>query len=70
MLCLKLFEILDSRLEHLDIVVAGDVLVQVAAFALGVTHLAEYSAVGRDDALDGVDGVVRVEMDVGCSVAL
>ena len=54
-------EILNSSLEHADVVLAGNVAVQILADTLAVAHLAEDTAVGRGDTLDGEQGAVGVE---------
>ena len=43
---LKLLEIFNSRLEHLHIVVAVNVLIEACADTLTMAHLTEYSTVG------------------------
>ena len=43
--------------------VAGDVFVKAVAHALGVGHLAQHAPIGGGDALDGVCGQVRVEVN-------
>ena len=59
-----LLEVFHSSLEHLDVVVAGDILVAAIAETFAVAHLAEDTAIGRGDALDGEDGAVGIEVDI------
>ena len=66
----SLFKVLHSGLEQLDIILAGDVFVQAGADSLAVAHLAQDSAVGGRDALNGVQGAVGVEVDIGGGVAV
>ena len=64
-----LLEVLNSSLEHTDIVLAGDILVQSLADTLAVTHLTEDTTIGRGDAFNGAQGTVGVEVDVGSCLA-
>ena len=59
-----LSEVLDRRFEHFDIVVSGNVLVQVFANALAVTHLAEDAAVRAGDTFNGIQAAVGIEAQV------
>ena len=65
-----LFEVFYHRLEHLDVVVAVYVLVKAVCDTLCVTHLTEYSSVGRGDTLDSEGGAVGVVLNVVGSVAV
>ena len=67
-----LFEILNSRFEHLHVELADNVLVKSVADTLAVTHLTEHSAVGRGDTLDSKRGAVGVVADIrgGISVKI
>ena len=60
----RLFEVLHSGLEHPDVVLAGNVLVQTLCNTLAVTHLTEDTTVGRGDAFDGTQRTVGVEAEV------
>ena len=64
------FEELHSRTEHTDIVVAVHVAVKTAADTFGVTHLTEYTAVGRCDTFDRHHRAVGVEVYVISGVAV
>lgn len=64
------FEVFHGGLEHPQVVIAGNVLIKAGADALTVAHLAEDPAVRRGDALDGVQGIVGVEMHVAGGIAL
>lgn len=59
-----LLEVRDASLEEGLPLVAGDVLVDGVADALGVAHLAEHAAVGARDALDGEQRSVGVDGQV------
>ena len=62
-------EILNSRYEHADVVVAGDVFVEPRACSFGVAHLAEHAAVGGGYALYGAFRAVGVIEYVLCRPA-
>ena len=66
----ELAEVTDGGFEHAHVEFAGYVLVQAAADALAVTHLAKYAAVGRGDAFDGVQGVVGVKVHIAGGVVV
>lgn len=59
-----LLEVRNASLEEGLPLVAGDVLVDGVADALGVAHLAEHAAVGARDALDGEQRSVGVDGQV------
>ena len=65
-----LFEELHRTAEHTEIVVTLDVAIETAADTFGVTHLTEYTAVGGCDTFNGTDGVVGIEENVACGVAV
>ena len=69
-LSLCLLKILNSSLEHADVVFAGDVFVQSCADTFAVAHLAEDAAVGGGEAFDGEQGAVGVEGGVHGGLAL
>ena len=64
-----LLEVLDGSLEHLDVIVAGHVLVAAVAVTLAVAHFAKDTAIGRGDALNGEQGAVGVEGGIHGGVA-
>ena len=63
-------EVSDRGFEHADVIVSGHVSVQTAADALGMSHLAEHSAVRGSDAFNGGGRTVGVEMNVSARVAV
>ena len=65
-----LFEVLNRCLEHLDVVVAGNILVKSLGNTLRVAHLAEYSAVGGSDTLDSIHRIVGVEGYIAGCIAV
>ena len=67
---IRLLEILNSSLEHTDIVLTGNVAVQVLTDTLTVAHLAEDTAVGAGDALNGEQGAVGVEGGIHGGLAI
>ena len=67
---MELFKVTYSSLEHLNVVVAGNVLIAAIAEALAVAHLTEDTAIGRSDTLDSKQGAVGVEGSVHGGVAV
>jgi len=65
-----LLKILHGRTEHTDLKVARNILVKSVSDTLGVSHLTEHTAVGRGDTLDSVHGIVGIEANVACNVAV
>ena len=63
-------EVVPGRLEEMEIVVAGHVLVKGSARAFGVSHLAEHASVRGSDAFHGPDGAVGVEVHVHGGMAV
>lgn len=57
-----LLEVADTSLEDRLVEIAGDVLVQAAAGAFRVAHLAEHATVRAGDPLDGEHRAVRVHV--------
>ena len=57
-------EVVHAALKQRLILVAGYVLVEIFAAALGVPHLAQYAAVRAGDALDGEIAGVGVETHI------
>jgi hypothetical protein len=60
---LGLGEVIHAALEEGLVLVAGDVLGDVRAGALGVAHLAEDAAARAGDAFDGFERSVGIELD-------
>jgi hypothetical protein len=60
---LPLREVVHPALEEGLVLVAGNVLGDVRAGALGVAHLAEDAAARAGDAFDGFEPSVGIELD-------
>ena len=65
-----LFEVFHSSLEHLNVILTGNILIKTVADSFAVSHLTEYTAVRRGDTLDSTDRAVGVEVDVCGSLAV
>ena len=64
-----LLKILNSSLEHTDIVVTRDITIAARADALAMAHLAEDPAVRRGNALNGKQRTVGVECSIHGGIA-
>ena len=53
-----------GRLKQMQIVVARNVHIQLRTHTLRMAHLAQNTAIGRGNALNGPVGAVGVEMDI------
>ena len=60
--CILLFKILHTALKDLHILLAVDINCDCIAAALGMSHLAEYTAVGACDTLDRHIGAVDIPL--------
>ena len=65
-----LFKVFYGRLKQLHVVIAGNILIKSRAYALGVSHFAEHSAVGRKYTLNRSHRAVGIEAYVSRCVAV